>query len=449
MRKCPKCGTILDDTKRKCYMCGSDIQLKTQIDFLNGFDDQVGAAVTKSQDNVFNSVPDISVKLDDVMPKAEENVTFTSSSNSADVFKNQLNNLNSMQYDERTAIEKIFTTDSRFRNKDEINAEEAMKKNPKKEVEENPFFSGTNTTNVVSSENVQQENPFKDNGLEQNPFQNNVNNQTNNDTLFQQMGNDSMQQQMIPPMNQQLNQSMQQTQIVQNNQQPVMPVAPVVKEKKKKNKKKKEIPSINWGNNLTNNSDNFSFKFLNGNKNKFKVSPSFIFNTVCFVLFASALIFMYFKFRNDPDKTGIVELGGLSYKIDAKFNLKDNENFTKYYTHGDNCVVRISFSKTSDPVGFMENYFDKVQEEYNTENGYITQRNELKLNGNTWAEITVAEFKDNPAATGGYGIFPKYKFVTMVYESNFYEIRYVNLDNDSTCSAMYDDLLESLEFIEE
>ena len=26
MKKCPKCGTILDDSKKTCYMCGTVLQ---------------------------------------------------------------------------------------------------------------------------------------------------------------------------------------------------------------------------------------------------------------------------------------------------------------------------------------------------------------------------------------------------------------------------------------
>ena len=87
MKKCPKCGTILDDSKKKCYMCGSDIQKKNPIDFMAGFDDQIGAAVTKGQDNVFNKVPDISVKINEVVNKSTNNATFSSGSSSADFFK--------------------------------------------------------------------------------------------------------------------------------------------------------------------------------------------------------------------------------------------------------------------------------------------------------------------------------------------------------------------------
>ena len=53
---------------------------------------------------------------------------------------------------------------------------------------------------------------------------------------------------------------------------------------------------------------------------------------------------------------------------------------------------------------------------------------------------------ENPAGTGGFSTSAKYRFVTIVYKGNFYEIRYVNLDSDNKCSAMYDSLVNSLEF---
>lgn len=421
MKKCPKCGTILDDTKKKCYMCGADVQLKPQIDFMNGFDDQIGAAVTKGQDNVFNSVPDISVKVNEVVEKSNNNATFTSGSKTADFYKNEMNSLNGLQYDERTAIEKIFSNDSRFGSKDEINAEEAMKKNASK-TNDSPFFSAEELINNKKKNKVSQEN------ISPNVSANNIANP------------------QVAPQNQV-------TQQVQ--QPPVMEVPPVqpqqvvqqVNEKTTKKKKKKEKPAINWGNNLDNNtdSDNFNF-FKNKNKKKFNVNASFIFNTICFVLFASAIIFMYFKFRSDPEKNGVVSIGGLNYKIDDKFKLKTDDTFSKYYTHGENCVVRISYGQTTNADGFVDSYFEDVQNSYSSEEGYITQLNEIKINKNIWSEITVAELNDNPAGVGGYGVSAKYRFVTMVYKDNFYEIRYVNLDGDNDCSAMYDDLVESLEF---
>ena len=56
MKKCPKCGTILDDSKKKCYMCGTELSTNKNP-FGNGltFDNDIGATVTKNQDNVFNN----------------------------------------------------------------------------------------------------------------------------------------------------------------------------------------------------------------------------------------------------------------------------------------------------------------------------------------------------------------------------------------------------------
>ena len=56
MKKCPQCGTILEETKKKCYMCGAELQKKSFVDFGDAFDEQVGATITSSQDNVFNNV---------------------------------------------------------------------------------------------------------------------------------------------------------------------------------------------------------------------------------------------------------------------------------------------------------------------------------------------------------------------------------------------------------
>jgi hypothetical protein len=447
MRKCPKCGTILDDAKKKCYMCGSDIQVKTRVDFMKGFDDQVGATVTKSQDNVFNAVPDISVKLNDVVDNKSKNnnATFSSSSSSANFYKNEMQSLNSMQYDERTAIEKIFSNDSRFRSKDEINAEEAMKKNLKKIGGDNAFFSAdvvNSKSNSSNNENVET-NPFEmiqnsKNVANNSQFSNQQSTSQQNNNVQQIVNNIPTQQVAQIQFQQQTPQNQQMQQIQQNVVQPV-------KQEKKKKVKKEKAP-INWGNNLQNSNGN-NFSFLNKIKS-LNISPSFIFNTVCFVLFATALIVMYFKFRSDPNEKNIVNIGELNYIIDDKFKLKNNDNFAKQYTYGDGCMIRIAFGRVSNVNDFIEEYYGDVKDDYSSDKGYLTQMNEMKINGNTWSEISVIQLKDNPASVGGYSPSAKYRFVTMIYNNKYYEIRYVNESEDNTCSAMYDDLITSLEFID-
>lgn len=441
MKKCPKCGTILDDVKKKCYMCGADIQVKNRLDFMSGFDDQIGAAVTKGQDNVFNAVPDISVKINDVVnDKANKNVAVSSESSSAEFFKNEMKSLNSMQYDERTAIEKIFSNDSRFRSKDEINAEEAMKKNSKKKGSDGGFFSADVNNKNVEKQNNNVNVEVKSNSVEENPFE--AINKEKNDVV----GNNVSQQQIpqtfdnVVPSNEVVNQNIP-TNIQQVVQQPVQKVKP-----KKEKKNKVEKAPINWGNNLQQNSMN-NFSFLQKIKSM-NISPSFIFNTVCFVLFATALIVMFFKFRDDKTDKGIVNIGDLNYKVSSKLKLKDESSFIKQYTYGEGCVFRLSFGQVSDPNEYIDKYLDDINEDYSSDNGYLTQLNEMKINGNTWSEISVLQLKDNPAATGGYSPSAKYRFVTMVYNNKYYEIRYVNEDSDNSCSAMYDDLITSLEFVD-
>lgn len=116
MKKCPKCGTVLDDSKKTCYMCGTVLNNNSPLNFGDTFDNQIGATVTKSQDNVFNTVDSFNQK-----PNQNGFETFQSSG-TTNLFKDQFNNLNSIQYDERTALEKIFSDDSRFKSKDELNA---------------------------------------------------------------------------------------------------------------------------------------------------------------------------------------------------------------------------------------------------------------------------------------------------------------------------------------
>ena len=59
MKKCPQCGTILEDSKKKCYMCGTEFQKRLFEDFGDTFDEQIGATVTNGQDNVFNSFENV------------------------------------------------------------------------------------------------------------------------------------------------------------------------------------------------------------------------------------------------------------------------------------------------------------------------------------------------------------------------------------------------------
>lgn len=112
MKKCPKCGTILDDSKKKCYMCGTLLN-KGSNDFSDTFDTQTGSvnssfnSVFENSDFLFNNGSNNNHDFD-----VPENAFFDAG----------MDKLNSMQYDERSGLKKGF--DSVFKNGDSFKSKD-------------------------------------------------------------------------------------------------------------------------------------------------------------------------------------------------------------------------------------------------------------------------------------------------------------------------------------
>ena len=365
MKKCPKCGTVLDDSKKTCYMCGTVLTNNSPLNFGETFDSQIGATVTKSQDNVFNNVGGIN----------QDNFQTFQSSGTANMFKDQFN---SQRYDERTALEKIFSDDSRFKSKDELNA---LSNQQPPVPNKNEKGKGINTAPNLLNNNQfakpapAQNNPIPNNPVQQKPFKPNP--QPNNS-------------------------------------------------------------QINWGDNLKD----------TNKKIKFNLSLTFIFNLVSFVLFVAVMLFVYFSYFK-PKKDAIIEFGGIVYSINDEFILKKDDNFSRYYTKGENCTISITYGTTNDVDGFVDKYFDEVRQSYETIDGYTTSTEELKIDGNTWQELNVIKLQENPSGTGGFSTNTRFKYIAMIYKGTYYDIRYANLDGDGTCSAYYDSFIESISFQKE
>lgn len=384
MKKCPKCGTVLDDSKKTCYMCGAVLNDNNPLNFGETFNNQIGAAITSGTDNVFNNVDSINQNNISEIYSTPAPPPEVPRMNPNDLFQNQFNNLNSMQYDERTALEKIFSNDTRFKSKDEINS-----------------FENNNTNNINNSNNVMENNPMDNSSNVPPP--------------------------LMPPINTQYSSAY--------IQQPMMQ-----EEKPKRRKGKKDVSNaeINWGDDLKDNNRGGGFH----------ISLSFIFNTTCFILFVIVMIVVYVKFIR-PKANEKVEFGGLVYSIDSEFNLKTDDKFSRYYTRGEKCTIRISYEKINDVDGFIGSYFDNLKDEYESMEGYSTTTSELKINGNTWQELSVLTFQENPSGVGGYSPSTKHKFVAMIYKGIVYDIRYSNVEEDGTCSAMYEKFINTLAFEKE
>lgn len=402
MKKCPKCGTILDDSKKTCYMCGAELQKASAANFGDSFNSQIGATMSMGQDNVFSNGAGING-----VSKGNENNSISVGSGKAhtNLFQNQLNGLNSLQYDERTKLEKIFDSEDKKK-------KDNKGKNKKEEIIKNTgtFHSGDGNAKQGMAL------PMQNQG---------VNGTSNLNNVFS--SNDFK----IPNQNQSRNESKSLPHIN-------------LEEKVGLNK-----PGINWGDNLGNVNNDF-WKFRDKKEKKSRNDSGFslntLFNFICFLLCIGGIAFVYFKFVKAPKPDEIVSFGGLSYKIDEKFVLKTDDNHSRYYTYGDNCAVRINYGTTSNPEGFVENYFKQIKDTYSNQEGYTTSTQKLRINDNQWEELSVQGIKENAAAPNGYSFYSKYKHVAIVNKGNYYDIVYANTEDDSTCSGMYDTLIQSFTF---
>ncbi len=333
MKKCPKCGTILDDSKKKCYMCGTELS-KAVGNFAENFDVKVGAQTTAGQDNVFNNGKDLNAKGKDMFGKSQKGVFFSNNSSASGVLNN------SSQFDNKKKGNEVGTTsffDSKGKNK------------------------GANVSGPIAPANNAKVDAPKP-----------------------------------------------------------------VKEKKAKQKT--------------------YVKKVVENDSSDKINFNLIFNILSIIMFFGLLIFGYVKFVKPKNDANNVVLGELSYVMDSKMELTQDEKYDKYYTRGDSCAIKVSYGKTADVDGFVDNYFDRIREEYSNDSKHLTRTDQYKLNGNTWEALTVLEMVDNPASTGGFSTLTKYRYITIVQEGKYYTVVYANTEDDAECSNIYEKFINTLKF---
>ncbi len=138
MKKCPKCGTVLDDSKKKCYMCGADLLKNSSVNFGDSFNAQIGATMSGGQNNAFNSDNNVNNINNVNFNNVSSNIG--SSNGSSNLFQNQLNGLNSLQYDDRSKFEKMLDNDK--------------KKGKKSNDRKQDVINNTAASNVNSQNNV-------------------------------------------------------------------------------------------------------------------------------------------------------------------------------------------------------------------------------------------------------------------------------------------------------
>lgn len=493
MKKCPKCGTILDDSKKKCYMCGTElVDSKKNV---RNFNNDIGASISRGQDNVFNNGEDIAFKDKDLVRKNNGNVFFSQNSNSQNTFGNEIDKLNSMSYDNRSNLKKGFDnifSNKNFKSKDEINgkrvtystnpnipkdmrrAMEASEK-PKRKSKKNDAIENNNVeTNVktlkassLRKEIEPEEKPIKKNFFSKKkdsneqknsnlfssfPFLKDSNNQDDTNSNFSNNSNSNF-----------MNNNQNSNTNNRNNTNSLFN-----HENSNSNQNKYDFGFVN------NKRDSISQEEQKENKNKFQEvtkqlnkrvtyskpkkvkgykdysykgdTKQMVINIFCIIAFIGILIFVYNNFLKPKDSN---DLAGLTYTLDKSFVLHSKDAFGRYYTYDNNCSLRISYGATNDATGFVDNYLNNIADTYKRDDKATVQYDELKINDNLWTAMSILYFPTDLNTIGGVAPLPRYKYTAILNKGNFYSIIFVNAKEDATCSEKYEAFVDTLDFADD
>ena len=506
MKKCPKCGTILDDSKKKCYMCGTNLSLSTSVsDFSSNFNDEIGSSVSKGSDNVFNNGKDIDIDSRDIVDGDINNngSFFSHNSSSRDYFGGEINKLNSegvrksgkfsKRKEERTK-DKFFSkpkeepvTISNERIPQNM-MESIIEKNTESRIKKQEFTAPVEENRTIKSNIIMEEkrkeealpdafksfNSFNDEKtLERtkelkktNDFfsfdsSNNKNN-SNSNTNTSIYNNSNV--------NNNTNNS-----IYNNNS------SSFNNNKNSNNSNNNSFSSaFSFYNENNNNSKNDSKKDNKKESNSFETQQDFskmkekrnvdwgnsakrkinraktdvkelfrsIINISGLIIFIALMVFVYFKFLR-TDKYD--QLSGLKFRVPATFKQVKKDSMSKTFESekiGDECTIKIS-SGVVESDSYAEDYFRYVREMFAKGEEDVTFSHEsLKINGNIWQSEKVIFLPKNQTDVSAEKIIPRYSYSLMFYNGSFFNVTYVNIKEDKDCDTNFKNFMNSLEFID-
>ena len=503
MKKCPKCGTILDDSKKKCYMCGADLTVSASVsDFSSSFDKKIGSSVTGGADNVFNNGKDIDIDSSDIVGDKENNngSFFSHNSSSRDFFGGEINKLNSMTYDERSRSEKKLNNifgKKELKSKDEINSKKKKKVDakadgkvkkisystnpniPKKmkeaidnkknrvDASKNMFFVDEEEKKTIKSSLIkkEEESPVPEAFKSFNSFKGKTKSANNEEEAVvqkqvEEKGHDYKAKKKIffqdtkekdnkVKEKEEVNSAFAMFNSFNNdkkyNDDKDVDIVDEDRESagNQTNFKGLEKPSSNPFNNIKN---KMSFKKIDSAQ--FKENARIIFNFSCVVIFVGILIFAVFRFIK-VDSTE--QLDGLQYKVPSYFKLNRKDSHEKFYVskkNGNVCSFEVLSGTVSDPNGYVENYFQYVKSLYSSDEKAVPTMQEMKINGNTWKTEKFIYLPEDGEKVTAETVIPRYSYTVITYNGSFYVVRATNKDEDKECHEQYMKFVNSLEFIE-
>ena len=448
MKKCPKCGTILDDSKKQCYMCGTNLDI-VKVDLAEN--NQVGAVVTGGQDNVFNNGEDIKFKGKDVVKKNNDSAYFSQDSRSRGFFNEDLNALNAQEPDNRSKLQKSL--DSIFGNKkfgegnDASKNKKNKKKNQKEEVVEKKGPQARNKK-IISEEvpDTPMDEPDSDQALISRIMSN---------------GEDEKEKNVISQL---------------DDPKPRKKVDMVEKEPKEEKKNSfgflNEIPE----------EDGHDFGFNREPKRKVKVKsnkPSIVdsfkkkvselaekvpkkqkssrgykdggsdlkFNGQMFFNLISIIAFigvLYFVWNYAINKKVDTSLSGLVYDMSSDFKLKSKDAYSRYYVYNDSCTIKINTSNNTS----VDNYIQNIKDTYGNDPDALVMFEELKINEYMWSSLGIFYYGKDGNQIGGKAPLARYRYTSILNKGDFFAIIFVNTYEDADCQSKYDEFVKTLNFKE-
>lgn len=391
MKKCPKCGTILDDSKKQCYMCGTDLDDEEQS-FEESFSMQLSNDVKKDE-NVM----------------VDNSVSFSTNNN----YDTELNKLNSMDFDERNGLQKnidsFFNKEKGFKNKESLIAE-------KKALE------GERQKALQEQKNLKEE---KERAKEEK--------KKNAEAMVQQIKEEKRRKK------EEEKAKNERKALVKKANNKFLPSNTNFPSFSEDEQYINDFSGFSKVSNKKNDSKNY---FANAKRKKINLAP--LFNIVCIIVAVVGIYFVYDKFIKDKDSTD--GIGGLKYVMPEDLKLESSDGSNRYYTYGQSCSVRISYGATSLGDTFIDNYIASQKEAFENEEGATPVYEELKINDNKWKSMNILYVMEDEQSEEGFKSFIKYKYTSIFFNGNFYHVVLVNARGNDECLSLYNQFLETLTF---
>ena len=462
MQKCANCGTILDDSKVVCYMCGASLVEKDE-EILDNFD----------------------MSLNDLTKENSQSFDFE---NNADNMGSGLNTLNSNSQKDNnySEIESLDETGFDSINNNHNLVDFDQKNSVVSEVEQ-PNSLDNNQLNIYDTINQnKQDGSYNDSLVSFSQDEKNINDvgQTNNlsDNQFNSYDNvNSFNQgnQFSSYDNDMVNlvqyeskiDDVGQTNNLSDNQFNSYDNVNNFNQGNQFSNYENNVNSFEQNNNVYNNvnyGDNFTF-FNNQNTNNSSVSNSFyyetqknnnmqtwdenvaynsysakksssalIFNFISLAVFLGVLVFVYFKFIKKD--VNYVQFNNLSYNEPSSFNKKRDGKNISYSKK--NCIIKLNYENSGVDSQYITKYFDGIIESKSKEKNLSFQFIDLKINSNLWTGLNVILVDDKNLNS----LKEKERYISILYSGNVYNISYYNNSFSEECTNDFDEMLGSLEF---